>query len=178
MAIKETDEHYLIVEHLKSTQKDWRKILELNNIENFNTCKVDDRGIVRNNKGHVLKGLSLNADGRTKEVVQEDKEAKKILKNDIQVAVQMFLDQYPVQSPTDYLAFARLKQCKTTMDLDEWSKNYFQYYKGKKASEDGEATRRELVITLGNPETTDLFKNLTQKIKPVGEGENGNNSNT
>lgn len=171
----ENDNHHIIVASLRDSKKDWKKILELNELDNFNDCKLDDRGCLRNLKGHMLKGMSLNPAGKEKTVVVEDREAKSEFRNDIQAAVKLFLEQVGTTAPEDLLAFASLKQCKNKYELDDWAKLYMQYYRGKKASEDSSVTKKEIVITLGNAETTDLFKNLR---KPIGEQTNANADNT
>lgn len=162
------DQHILICDILDKKNINHKAILELNGLTNFNDCVIGKNDSVRNSKGHMLKGLSGNPVGRSKEIVQEEKERKKEFKSDIEIAVQMFLDEYGVHSPEDHLAFMSLKQCKTKYELDDWARLYMQYYRGKKQSiESNTHEKREIIVKIGSNDTTKLCNDFTKHLKDV-----------
>ena len=89
-----TDQHILIYEILKSQGKNPDKVLENNDLENFNECIIGKNDSIRTKKGHLLRGLSGNPTGRSKEVVKEQKESKERIRTMVQSVKEQILEEY------------------------------------------------------------------------------------
>ena len=160
--------HEIICAKLKEKGKDPLEVLKLNGLDDFSTCILGKNDSIRNAKGHMLKGLSGNPVGRSKEVVQEEKESNIRIKSRVQEVKEEVVQHYAEVislEPVLQLAVALLGECRTKYDLDSWLKTYLQFFVGKKQSlENTQGEKKEITVQIGSVKTTEMFKNVHDRL--------------
>lgn len=162
------NKHEIIKAKLVEKGLDPEKVLLLNELENFSECVLGKNDSVRNSKGHMLKGVSGNPIGRSKEVVQEEKESNVRIKSRVQEVKEEVVSHYHEVislEPVLQLAISLLGECRTKYDLDAWLKTYLQYFVGKKQSlENTKGEKKEIIVQIGSVKTTEMFQAVHDRL--------------
>lgn len=149
---------------------DPEKILELNELQDFNDCVISKDNNIRNEKGHMLRGVSGNPTGRSSEEYKEKKEEKERVKNLVATAIDRIKEEYDdyEKDPIMQLAVGVLMEQRTTYDVQDWLKQFMQYFVGKKQSIDSKhEEKREIVVKIGTVETTQICADFSNRLIDV-----------
>lgn len=153
--------HNRIVEYLQSLDADIENMLDLNDLDSFNECDINQTGAVYLKKsGHILRGSpSPNVSGKHKAPAIEKRDQDK----KIQALVKEISDQAKKfdgdkEDLILELMFGSIVESKTAYELDAKLKAFGGYFIGKKQTITNEDVEdKKLVIQFGTPETTQLL---------------------
>lgn len=159
--------HDEIKAYLENLEADVEHILDINDLDSFAECDINQGGAVYLKKsGHILRGSpSSNASGRSKvEKVTKDAQDKKIqaLVKDISERAKDFKGDK--EELILELMFGSIVESKSSFELDAKLKAFGAYFIGKKQSiSDDTNEDKKLVIQFGDLDTTKLLTKTTQK---------------
>lgn len=165
------DNHTKIEGKIVEKGLDPTEILKINNLNDFSSCVLGKNDSIRNEKGWILKGISGNPTGRTKESIVEEREDNKKMRSFIQEQKESIIEHYKEAinvHPILKFAVALLDTHKTTYQMDDWLNRYMKYFVGVKQSiESTHQERKEIIIKIGDDKTTALFHQMQNNLKDI-----------